>query len=152
MAVSENSFITGSQDRTFRGWSVHEEGFETDFNMLSEDIIKCTSINETKTLIALGLRNGNVEVYKSDEEESWKFHCRIQCHDSEVLCLSWNGTVLATGGRDRFVHLIQVHPDSTHSAIEHSPLQMHTSNVNAVHWMKGIQINIQYFIVYIIHI
>merc|ERR1719326_2504043 len=46
VAVSENSFITGSQDRTFRGWSVHEEGFETDFNMLSEDIIKCTSINE----------------------------------------------------------------------------------------------------------
>ena len=146
MAVSENSFVTGSQDRTFRGWSVQNEGFVTEFNILTDNTILCTAINETQTLIALGLRNGNVELYKADNEEVWKFHSTIQCHNSEVLCLSWNDSILATGGRDRYVHIIQVELNS-HIKRELANLTMHTSTVNAVHWIKGEQ-----YILYVTYI
>ena len=89
-------------------------------------------------LSALGLENGNVELYQADITEDWKFHSRIQVHNAEVLCLSWKQNFLATGGRDRFVHVIEIDPTSQHSPTKTSvPLDIHTSIVTAVHWMKG---------------
>ena len=90
------------------------------------------------SLSALGLENGNVELYQADITEDWKFHSRIQVHNAEVLCLSWKQNFLATGGRDRFVHVIEIDPTSQHSPTKTSvPLDIHTSIVTAVHWMKG---------------
>ena len=91
------------------------------------------------------MENGNVELYQADITEDWKFHSRIQVHNAEVLCLSWKQNFLATGGRDRFVHVIEIDPTSQHSPTKTSvPLDIHTSIVTAVHWMKG-NLNLQAF-------
>lgn len=136
VATSPTSIITGSQDCTFRGWELQDGQFLGEFNLLTEAPIKCVSINETHDLIAVGLANGNVCLYTVDMEDGWSFHSCIECHNAEVLCLSWNKNLLATGGRDRFVHVIDIDPDNrrepTRSTI---PLKMHTSIVTAVHWM-----------------
>ena len=135
VATSSTAIITGSQDCTFRGWEIQDGQFLGEFNLLTEAPIKCVSINETQDLIALGLANGNVCLYTVDME-GWSFHSRIECHDAEVLCLSWNKNLLATGGRDRFVHVIDIDPDNRHEPTRSTiPLKMHTSIVTAVHWM-----------------
>ena len=162
--TSSDTFITGSQDCTFRGWEIRDDQFIGNFNILTEAPIKCVSINQDHTLtgksnlreislgeiwgrmedksfkkcLALGLENGNVELYQADITEDWKFHSRIQVHNAEVLCLSWKQNFLATGGRDRFVHVIEIDPTSQLSPTKTSvPLDIHTSIVTAVHWMKG---------------
>ena len=137
VATSNSSFITGAQDCTFRGWDIQEGQFLAEFNLLAEAPIKCVSINGEQNLIAVGLSNGNVCLY-SATMEGWEYHSKIECHDSEVHCLSWNKNLLATGGRDRFVHVIDIDPENRRQPVRLTiPLKMHTSAVHAVHWMKG---------------
>ena len=44
---------------------------------------------------------------------------------------------LATGSRDRFVHIIEVDPRDRGPHSDCVTLNDHTSTVNAVHWMQG---------------
>ena len=48
--TSSNTFITGSQDCTFRGWEIRDDQFIGNFNILTEAPIKCVSINQDHTL------------------------------------------------------------------------------------------------------
>lgn len=96
--VSEYSFITGSQDCTFRGWEIQDGQFLGEFNLLTDAPIKCVSLNDDHSLLAVGDSNGNVGLYTENlETGSWTFHSTIPCHDAEVLCLSWHKNTLATG-------------------------------------------------------
>ena len=48
--TSSDTFITGSQDCTFRGWEIRDDQFIGNFNILTEAPIKCVSINQDHTL------------------------------------------------------------------------------------------------------
>ena len=65
-----------------------------------------------------------------DLNEEWCYQQTIQAHNSEVTCLSWNENLLATGGRDRFVHIIDIQQHLENSGSVSSaahPLDLHTA-------------------------
>ena len=59
--TSSDTFITGSQDCTFRGWEIRDDQFIGNFNILTEAPIKCVSINQDHTLTGK-LFSGSVSV------------------------------------------------------------------------------------------
>ena len=76
--VSEYSFITGSQDCTFRGWEVQDGQFLGEFNLLTDAPIKS------------GVLNGNILFPANHKIE---FSCsinflRLYVRSLRVVCLT----------------------------------------------------------------
>ena len=131
-----NSILTGSQDGTLREWIVtNDELYQSEIHKNEKATpIKVIAVNTDRTCIALGLENGNIDFYQKqggDSEEEWGFMRSISAHNSEVTCLSWNNNTLATGARDRFVHVIDI-ADQMRPSV---PLDLHTATVTAVNWI-----------------
>jgi len=93
------------------------------------------ALNESRDTLAVGLSNGNIELYRrvlseATEQPTWSRFDNIQAHNGEVTSISWRKDMLATGGRDRFVHVIFIN-----SARPSLTVDFHTSSVTAVNWI-----------------
>ena len=141
----KESFITAAQDATFRQWNVSEEElFQSEIQKSQDDIpIKVCALNTDGEFLALGLENGDIEFYRKDvilnpnhsESQEWNYLTAISAHDSEVTCLSWNKNIIASGGRDRFCHVIDVQAHLEGDQHATNPLKLHTATVTAVNWV-----------------
>lgn len=70
----------------------------------------------------------------SDSQE-WNYVTAIRAHNTEVTCLSWNKNIIASGGRDRFCHVIDVQAHLEGDQHATNPLKLHTATVTAVNWV-----------------
>ncbi|XP_064484306.1 mitogen-activated protein kinase-binding protein 1-like isoform X3 [Ornithodoros turicata] len=96
--------------------------------------VRCLRISPDGQHLASGDRSGNIRVYGI---QGFKEQCKIEAHDSEVLCLEyWTGSgvrLLASGSRDRFVHVFDVDRDYSFQ----QTLDDHSSSITAVRFVQG---------------
>ena len=62
--VNSSTFITGSQDCTFREWTVNEELYQSEIHVVEKIklAIKVIALDEHSKILAVGLENGNIDI------------------------------------------------------------------------------------------
>ncbi|KAH8027684.1 hypothetical protein HPB51_007234 [Rhipicephalus microplus] len=95
--------------------------------------VRCLCISPNGKQLASGDRTGNIRIHQLQRTGAQEV-CKIEAHDSEVLCLEYSGPaeesgrLLASGSRDRFVHLFDVEQEYAFQ----QTLDDHSSSITAV--------------------
>ncbi|CAN8009058.1 unnamed protein product [Ixodes pacificus] len=122
--------------------------------------VRCLRVSPDGRHLASGDRSGNIRIYNV---EGLREVCKIEAHDSEVLCLEYSrenstapvggdvvnnnvnnktgvnngsqgtGRLLASGSRDRFVHVFDVEREYQFQ----QTLDDHSSSITAVRFVQG---------------
>ena len=97
--------------------------------------LRCVAVHPTGAEVACGDRGGTVRVYSLPEG---RLQALLPAHDAEVLALDYSGgqgdgagAVLASGGRDRLMHVY----DASQQVSAH--LSRQATRVGAVSWALG---------------
>lgn len=99
--------------------------------------VRCLCISPNGKQLASGDRTGNIRIHQLQRTGAQEV-CKIEAHDSEVLCLEYSGPpdeggrLLASGSRDRFVHLFDVEQEYAFQ----QTLDDHSSSITAVRFVR----------------
>jgi WD40 repeat protein len=139
--VPKNSVATCSSDGTIRFWSLVDLAKSTDSQVLIVDPeeyaaskkttkdsvsnveLRCIKMSPGGGLIASGDREGNIRVHSLTD---FKQIFSLEAHDSDVLSIDFSARfdeasksalpwMMASAGRDRFVHVFDVKGGFTHT-------------------------------------
>ncbi|KAH9375919.1 hypothetical protein HPB48_012559 [Haemaphysalis longicornis] len=97
--------------------------------------VRCLCISPDGKHLASGDRTGNIRIHQLQQAGAQEV-CKIEAHDSEVLCLEYSpgeGHLLASGSRDRFVHLF----DAEQGYAFQQTLDDHSSSITAIRFVRG---------------
>uniref|UniRef100_A0A183BLH1 WD_REPEATS_REGION domain-containing protein n=1 Tax=Globodera pallida TaxID=36090 RepID=A0A183BLH1_GLOPA len=97
--------------------------------------VRCIKLSSVGAHLGCGTRNGNICVFDLNDREMPKL-VELEAHDGEVLCLEYcvpssatNGLhLLASGSRDRLIHLFDVDQQYTHLLT----IDDHSSSISAL--------------------
>ncbi|XP_023225162.1 mitogen-activated protein kinase-binding protein 1-like [Centruroides sculpturatus] len=97
--------------------------------------VRCLRISPDGNHLASGDRSGNIRIY---DIQCAEMMCKIEAHDSEVLCLEYSrsvngkGKYLASASRDRLIHIFDAEQDYAFL----QTLDDHSSSVTAVRFVN----------------
>ncbi|XP_077521792.1 WD repeat domain 62 [Amblyomma americanum] len=100
--------------------------------------VRCLCISPDGKQLASGDRTGNIRIHQLGRTGAQEV-CKIEAHDSEVLCLEYSGPpdeggrLLASGSRDRYVHLFDVEQEYAFQ----QTLDDHSSSITAVRFVRA---------------
>ncbi|XP_035215773.1 mitogen-activated protein kinase-binding protein 1-like isoform X2 [Stegodyphus dumicola] len=103
--------------------------------------VRCLRISLDGRHLASGDRSGNIRIHDLKFVEEL---CKIEAHDSEVLCLEYSKPItingverkyLASASRDRLIHVFEVKQEYTFQ----QTLDDHSSSITAVRFVQGDQ-------------
>jgi cell division cycle protein 20 (cofactor of APC complex) len=97
-----------------------------------ENIISGVSWHPEGSLLAIASNDGNVQLW---DTETQRLTRTFEGHSGRVVSLSWNGNLLASGGRDT---TIQLH-DQREPRFTAAPLTAHTQEVCGLRWSPNSQ-------------
>lgn len=98
--------------------------------------VRCLRISPDGNHLASGDRSGNIRIY---DIQCAEMMCKIEAHDSEVLCLEYSrsingqGKYLASASRDRLIHIFDAEQDYAFL----QTLDDHSSSVTAVRFVNS---------------
>ncbi|CAL1277931.1 unnamed protein product [Larinioides sclopetarius] len=101
--------------------------------------VRCLRISPDGRSLASGDRSGNIRIHDLEFVEET---CKIEAHDSEVLCLEYSKPITVTGqekrylasaSRDRLIHVFDVNQDHTFQ----QTLDDHSSSITAVRFVQS---------------
>ncbi|GBL94462.1 Mitogen-activated protein kinase-binding protein 1 [Araneus ventricosus] len=101
--------------------------------------VRCLRISPDGRSLASGDRSGNIRIHDLEFVEET---CKIEAHDSEVLCLEYSKPItvagqekryLASASRDRLIHVFDVNQDHTFQ----QTLDDHSSSITAVRFVQS---------------
>lgn len=105
--------------------------------------VRCLRISPDGQHLASGDRSGNIRIHNVGD---FREICKIEAHDAEVLCLEYSqdqkpgsggddsgSRLLASGSRDRFVHVFDVDREYAFQ----QTLDDHSSSITAVRFVQG---------------
>ncbi|KAL1501244.1 hypothetical protein ABEB36_006606 [Hypothenemus hampei] len=103
--------------------------------------VRCIRVSPDGQHLASGDRTGNIRIHDTSQ---MKEQCKIEAHDSEVLCLEYSATethvnLLASASRDRLIHVF----DTKHEYNFVQTLDDHSSSITAVRFLNQPQNNVQ---------
>eukprot|EP00828_Plagiopyla_frontata_P007889 TRINITY_DN13827_c0_g1_i2.p1 TRINITY_DN13827_c0_g1~~TRINITY_DN13827_c0_g1_i2.p1 ORF type:complete len:627 (+),score=118.11 TRINITY_DN13827_c0_g1_i2:301-2181(+) len=111
---------------------------EAENQVPSEKAIKSVKFDNSGIYLALGLSDGNLQVYEVSNE---KMKAEISAHDNEILSIdftflgqSLQKRVIATGSRDRLIHIF-VFQDNRLELLQ--SVDAHSAAVNSVRFCRG---------------
>ncbi|GIY86657.1 hypothetical protein CDAR_468181 [Caerostris darwini] len=100
--------------------------------------VRCLRISPDGRSLASGDRSGNIRIHDLEFVEEL---CKIEAHDSEVLCLEYSKPItiagqekryLASASRDRLIHVFDVKQDHSFQ----QTLDDHSSSITAVRFVQ----------------
>lgn len=103
--------------------------------------VRCIRLSPDGNQLASGDRSGNIRIYDSATMQEL---CKIEAHDSEVLCLEYSETdatdlnLMASASRDRLLHVFDV--AKGYEFVQ--TLSDHSSSITAVRFLAN-QRNVQ---------
>ncbi|GFT22246.1 mitogen-activated protein kinase-binding protein 1 [Nephila pilipes] len=101
--------------------------------------VRCLRISPDGRSLASGDRSGNIRIHDLEFVEEL---CKIEAHDSEVLCLEYSKPItvagqekryLASASRDRLIHVFDVKQDHSFQ----QTLDDHSSSITAVRFVQN---------------
>jgi WD40 repeat protein len=164
--IPDSSFVTYAADGSIRFWNVSGEKIEASkANIYSKELVKCiqTSVEESKVdvsstesiflgdggircaqvspngrLIASGDRTGSLRIY--DLETNKLISCE-EAHDAEILAVNFiqlnnDRTFLATGSRDRLIHIFESKGSTSNSFVLKNTLDDHTASITSLRFSR----------------
>eukprot|EP01127_Copromyxa_protea_P019798 TRINITY_DN6500_c0_g1_i1.p1 TRINITY_DN6500_c0_g1~~TRINITY_DN6500_c0_g1_i1.p1 ORF type:complete len:1131 (-),score=199.26 TRINITY_DN6500_c0_g1_i1:187-3579(-) len=164
--VSSNGrLVTASADNTVRVWNLEGDEPTTDMehcisvaenaadlkldsNVGGENIfvgdggIRCAAFSPDEGHLAFGDRNGNLHIY---DTRDFKQLASFPAHEGEVMTLDYsspaNGchSLLATGSRDRLIHIFERDDGERNSYSLVNTLNDHTSTVTSVRFSEDME-------------
>ena len=115
---SGSSLVTCGDDDTIRVWSLDQGPLlRSRVECLPQNTlhlhtaeserpgVRCVRVSPDGRHLVSGDRSGNIRVHNTNNLNTV---CTIEAHDSEVMCLDFGGNYLASGSRDRLIHLFDV--------------------------------------------
>ncbi|XP_050299920.1 uncharacterized protein LOC126738571 isoform X2 [Anthonomus grandis grandis] len=96
--------------------------------------VRCIRISPDGKHLASGDRSGNIRIHDTTQ---MKEQCKIEAHDSEVLCLEYSAndskhSLLASASRDRLIHVFDTKSD--YDFVQ--TLDDHSSSITAVRFLS----------------
>uniref|UniRef100_A0AC34QLF2 Uncharacterized protein n=1 Tax=Panagrolaimus sp. JU765 TaxID=591449 RepID=A0AC34QLF2_9BILA len=124
----------GDDEKLFKDVCDTNQGIMFNDSLDSTSGAKCVRLKPDGTHLAAGFRDGNLGIFDLTSTEFKKL-AWIEAHDGEILCAEYTDPrmynshcILATGGRDRLIHLFDA--DNNYSHIQ--SVEDHSSSVNSI--------------------
>ncbi|KAE9553110.1 hypothetical protein FO519_003663 [Halicephalobus sp. NKZ332] len=131
-------FITDDV-KLFKDTSDNNGGMIFNDGLDSSTGAKCLKLKYDGTQLAAGFKDGNLGVFDITTAEFKKI-AWIEAHDGEILCAEYSDPrgynsicILATGGRDRLIHLFDA--DNNYAHIQ--SVEDHSSSVNSIKFVAN---------------
>jgi WD40 repeat protein len=94
----KNTFLSAGDDGKVRVWKVEESGMKRLWECVTDSAVLCAAWHPTKRLIACGLRDDTLLLWKPGKD--WSFSVRV--HKGRIWDISWDpsGRHLVTAGNE----------------------------------------------------